>query len=56
MAGFAVAVKHKQPVEVVLKTAMTTGILNAMETVTGYINTANLKDIFKQVQVEKIDS
>jgi tagatose 6-phosphate kinase len=56
VAGFAVAVKHKQPVKVVLKTAMTTGILNAMEAVTGYINTASFEDIFNQVQVEKIDS
>lgn len=56
VAGFAVAVKHSQPVQIVLKTAMTTGILNTMEAVTGYINTANFEYIFKQVQVEKIDS
>lgn len=56
VAGFAVAVNHQQSVQIVLKTAMTTGMLNAMEAVTGYINTANFEDIFNQVQVEKIDS
>ncbi|MFP7299794.1 tagatose-6-phosphate kinase [Neobacillus niacini] len=55
VAGFAVAVKHRQSVQAVLKTAMTTGILNAMEDVTGYINTANFESIFNQVKVKKID-
>jgi tagatose 6-phosphate kinase len=55
VAGFAVAVKHRQSVQIVLKTAMTTGILNTMEAVTGYINKANFEEIFNQVTVEKID-
>jgi tagatose 6-phosphate kinase len=55
VAGFAVAVKHRQSVQIVLKTAMTTGILNTMEAVTGYINTANFEEIFNQVTVEKIE-
>lgn len=55
VAGFAVAVNHGQSVQVVLKTAMTTGILNTMEAVTGYINTENFEEIFNQVKVEKID-
>ena len=38
VAGLAVALNKVRPVEIVLKTAMTTGILNAMEAGTGYIN------------------
>lgn len=55
VAGFAVALKHQQPVPVVLKTAMTTGMLNTMEAATGHINTANFSRFFELVQVEKID-
>ncbi|WP_423799816.1 tagatose-6-phosphate kinase [Neobacillus sp. SAB-20_R2A] len=55
VAGLAVALKHKQPVPVVLKTAMTTGMLNTMEAATGDINTAHFSRFFELVQVEKID-
>ncbi|MFC4802205.1 tagatose-6-phosphate kinase [Neobacillus sp. GCM10023253] len=55
VAGLAVALKHKQPVPVVLKTAMTTGMLNTMEAATGHINTAHFSRFFELVQVEKID-
>ncbi|MCH6267252.1 tagatose-6-phosphate kinase [Neobacillus citreus] len=55
VAGLAVALKHKQPAPVVLKTAMTTGMLNTMEAATGHINTAYFSRFFELVNVEKID-
>jgi tagatose 6-phosphate kinase len=55
VAGLAVALNRHQTVETVLKTAMTTGMLNTMEAGTGYINIAKFKHYFDAVKVEKID-
>ncbi|GAB6428673.1 tagatose-6-phosphate kinase [Bacillus luti] len=55
VAGLAVALHQNQTVEIVLKTAMTTGMLNTMEAETGYINVNKFKQYFDLVNVEKID-
>ncbi|PEC82713.1 tagatose-6-phosphate kinase [Bacillus cereus] len=55
VAGLAVALHQNQTVEIVLKTAMTTGMLNTMEAGTGYINVNKFKQYFELVNVEKID-
>ncbi|HDR4422291.1 TPA: tagatose-6-phosphate kinase [Bacillus cereus] len=55
VAGLAVAIHQHQTVENVLKTAMTTGMLNTMEAETGYINVNKFKQYFDLVKVEKID-
>lgn len=55
VAGLAVALNRNQKVESVLKTAMTTGMLNTMEAVTGFININKFKQYFDLVKVEKID-
>lgn len=55
IAGLAVALNRNQTVESVLKTAMTTGMLNTMEAVTGFINLNKFKQYFDLVKVEKID-
>ncbi|PFW58857.1 tagatose-6-phosphate kinase [Bacillus cereus] len=55
VAGLAVALHQNQTVETVLKTAMTTGMLNTMEAGTGYINVNKFKHYFDLVNVEKID-
>ncbi len=56
VAGLAVAMKQNRPVANVLKTAMTTGMLNTMEAGTGSINYAKFSHYFELVQVTKIDS
>jgi tagatose 6-phosphate kinase len=55
VAGLAFALKDNQPVEVVLKTAMTTGLLNTMEVGTGQINLAKFNQYYDLVKVEKIN-
>lgn len=55
VAGLAVALNRNQTVETVLKTAMTTGMLNTMEVETGSINMTNFNRYFDFVKVEKID-
>ncbi|MEH7331111.1 tagatose-6-phosphate kinase [Neobacillus drentensis] len=55
VAGLAVALKRKQSVQDILKTAMTTGMLNAMETETGYIDREKFGQLFEMVEVIKID-
>jgi tagatose 6-phosphate kinase len=55
VAGLAVALNRNQPVQEVLKTAMTTGMLNTMETGTGSINMTKFDQYFDLVIVERID-
>ncbi len=55
VAGLAASLNANHSVEVVLKTAMTTGMLNAMEERTGYINRANFDEYFDLVQVQKVE-
>ncbi|MDF2039945.1 tagatose-6-phosphate kinase [Cytobacillus oceanisediminis] len=56
VAGLAVSLNNNVSVHAVLKTAMTTGMLNAMEAKTGHINIAKFKQFYEFVQVKKIDS
>ena len=55
VAGLAVALNRNQPAPAVLKTAMTTGMLNTMEAETGSINKAKFEQYFDLVEVKKID-
>lgn len=55
VAGLAVALNCGKDVETVLKTAMTTGLLNTMEERTGYIELAYFKHYFDLVNVIKIE-
>lgn len=55
VAGLAVALERNQPATAVLKTAMTTGILNTMEAGTGSINMSKFEEYFNLVEVETID-
>ncbi|MEH7376344.1 tagatose-6-phosphate kinase [Neobacillus drentensis] len=55
VAGLAVALNRKQSVPDVLKTAMTTGLLNTMQARTGYIDRAKFGQFFELVEVMKID-
>ncbi len=55
VAGLAVALNRNQPVQEVLKTAMTTGMLNTMEAGTGSINMTKFDQYFDLVIVERID-
>lgn len=52
VAGLAVAINRKQPVETVLKTAMATGMLNTMEASTGSINMAKFGQYFDLVKID----
>ncbi|WP_042354127.1 tagatose-6-phosphate kinase [Bacillus rubiinfantis] len=54
VAGLAVALNRCEPVEATLKTAMTTGMLNAMEAETGSIGMNNFSKYFQLVKVERI--
>ncbi|CAM3906948.1 tagatose-6-phosphate kinase [Mesobacillus zeae] len=55
VAGFAVALNRNQSVETILKTAMTTGMLNTMEAGTGYIDVNKMNEYFDFIKVEKVD-
>lgn len=55
VAGLAVALKRKQSVPDILKTAMTAGMLNTMEEGTGYIDPEKFDQFFEMVEVIKID-
>ncbi|MEH7011709.1 tagatose-6-phosphate kinase [Neobacillus niacini] len=52
VAGLAVALNRNQSVEIVLKTAMTTGMLNTMEAGTGSINMAKFGHYFDLVKID----
>jgi tagatose 6-phosphate kinase len=52
VAGLAVALSRKQCVETVMKTAMTTGMLNTMEAGTGSINMAKFGQYFDLVKID----
>lgn len=55
VAGLAVALNRNLPVEEVLKTAMTIGMLNTMEAGTGSINMTKFDQYYDLVIVERID-
>ncbi|KQL52917.1 1-phosphofructokinase [Heyndrickxia shackletonii] len=54
VAGLAVAILQKKTVENVIKTAMTTGVLNAMETQTGFVNSEKFDFVYSQIEIQKI--
>jgi len=55
VAGLAVALDLQQSVENVLKTAMTTGILNTLESETGKIHLDKFGHYFHLVEIKKLD-
>ncbi|WHZ04006.1 tagatose-6-phosphate kinase [Neobacillus sp. YX16] len=52
VAGLAVALNRNHSVDTVLKTAMTTGMLNTMEAGTGSINMAKFEQYFDLVKID----
>lgn len=54
LAGFAAALYQKKALSDIVKTGMTTGLLNTLEHQTGAINTEHFKDYFDQILVEKL--
>ncbi|MFD0898543.1 hexose kinase [Loigolactobacillus binensis] len=54
LAGLAVAIDSHQSDEVILKTAMTTGMLNTMERQTGFIDSDKFDEYFKKVLVTQV--
>lgn len=54
LAGLAYALGQNKNIEDVLKTGMTTGMLNAREAKTGHINPDHFTELYDQIQVEEI--
>jgi len=54
MAGLAAAIAQEKTVEDIIKTAMTTGMLNALEVQTGSINYDNFSHYFKKIVVHSV--
>ncbi|MCX8728143.1 hexose kinase [Gilliamella sp. B2838] len=54
LAGLAVGIHQHEPVEVMLKRAMTMGMLNTMESQTGFANMQNYDGYFQQVVVQQV--
>ena len=55
VAGLAYALNKKADVEDVLKTAMTTGILNTLNAKTGCIDASLFENYYSQIVIEKIN-
>lgn len=55
IAGLAVAISKGKSPEEIMKTAMTTGILNALEKQTGFIDKDKFDLIYQQIEVIKIN-
>ncbi|OCG25424.1 tagatose-6-phosphate kinase [Gilliamella sp. HK2] len=51
LAGLAASIHENETVEVMLKRAMTMGMLNTMEPQTGFVNMANYDHYYRQVNV-----
>lgn len=54
LAGMAAAIQQKKTITDILKTGMTTGILNTLETQTGTINVKNFDSFFDQMIIDQI--
>lgn len=54
VAGLAIAINKNQKIEDVIKTGMTLGMLNTMETQTGFINSDNFTTYFEQIEIKKV--
>ncbi|MWN90911.1 hexose kinase [Gilliamella sp. Pra-s65] len=55
LAGLAVSIYENEPIEVMLKRAMTMGMLNAMESQTGFVNMRNYDEYYQQVRITQIN-
>ncbi|MFB6468475.1 hexose kinase [Cytobacillus sp. Hz8] len=55
VAGLAVAIQGNKSREEIMKMAMTTGVLNAMETQTGFVDKRKFDLIYPQIEVLKVD-
>ena len=55
LAGLAIAISRKETDQKILKTGMTTGILNALERKTGFINKNLFSTYFNKIKIKKID-
>lgn len=54
VAGLAIAALAEKSKEDMMKTAMTTGVLNAMESQTGFVNKEKFDFIYQQIEVIKV--
>ncbi|OTQ73299.1 MULTISPECIES: hexose kinase [unclassified Gilliamella] len=54
LAGLAVSLHENESIEVMLKRAMTMGMLNAMEAQTGFVNMNNYHEYYQQVEIKEI--
>ena len=54
VAGLAVGILKEKSTEDIIKTAMTTGLLNALEPQTGCINYTNFETYYNQITVTKV--
>lgn len=55
VAGLAVGINRNETIPTVLKTAMTTGMLNTMEKETGHIDPSLFDEYFNKASVEKLN-
>ncbi|MGO2603866.1 MAG: hexose kinase [Alkalibacterium gilvum] len=55
VAGLASALHKQKSIEEAMKTAMTTGVLNALNEKTGFIDADNFASIFSQITVEELN-
>lgn len=55
LGGLAISVLNDDNIEIMMKRAMTMGMLNTMEAQTGFINMDNYDKYFQQVTVEKLN-
>lgn len=55
IAGLACGIYSNKSEEDIIKTGMTTGVLNTLEKETGHINTSNFDKIFDQIEVKNLD-
>jgi len=52
LAGLAMGIHDKQSDQNILKTAMTTGMLNTMQATTGFVDPAQFQVYFDQVKIQ----
>lgn len=54
VAGLAYGIDSGKDIETSVKIAMTCGVLNAAEEITGYINIDNFDEIYSKIEIERI--
>lgn len=55
IAGLAYGIHENKSVEEIIKTGMTTGVLNTLEKETGHINPDNFQEIYNQIKLKSLD-